>query len=203
MPTVVIRNGCQFHRFISQSNELELAYRSASTNRTEIDLTSYTARRMQCDARACNSSPEAGTTATEMSAVHRTTHDTSMSKVNDNSKYVTMSVKTRRPASADRRARRQFQATGQTVSRTQASDAMTSRLPSYEAKCVQRRCFQCGSVPLRSDIKGTELPPANMLIPLERQLIALQLRRLQFLYNEPLQQTSRPLLSKLPQIREI
>jgi len=37
-------------------------------------------------------------------------------------------------------------------------DAMTSRLPRYEAKCLQRRCFQCGSVPLRSDIKGTELP---------------------------------------------
>ena len=67
--------------------------------------------------------------------------------------------KTRRPASADRTARRQFQATGQPVSRTQASDAMTSRLPRYEAKCVQRRCFQCGSVPLRLDIKGTELPP--------------------------------------------
>jgi len=65
---------------------------------------------------------------------------------------------TRRPASADRTARRQFQATGKTVSRTQASDAMTSRLPRYKAKCVQRRCFQCGSVPLRSDIKGTELP---------------------------------------------
>jgi len=33
---------------------------------------------------------------------------------------------------------------------------MTSRLPRYEAKCVQcSRCFQCGSVPLRSDIKGT------------------------------------------------
>jgi len=25
---------------------------------------------------------------------------------------------------------------------------MTSRLPRYEAKCVQRRCFQWGSVPL-------------------------------------------------------
>jgi len=32
---------------------------------------------------------------------------------------------TRRPASADRTARHQFQATGQPVSRTQASDAMT------------------------------------------------------------------------------
>jgi len=66
--------------------------------------------------------------------------------------------RTRRPASADRTARRQFQATGQPVSRTQASVTMTSRLLRYEAKCVQRRCFQCGSDPLRSDIKGTELP---------------------------------------------
>jgi len=93
-------------------------------------------------------------------------------------------VVTRRPASADRTARCQFQATGQPVSRTQASNAMTLRLPRYEAKCVQRRCFQCGSVPLRSDIKGTELSPANMLIPLERQLTALQLCRWELLYDE-------------------
>ena len=86
-----------------------------------------------------------------------------------------LSGRTRRPASVDRTACRQFQATGQPVSRTQASDAVTSRLPRYEAKYVQCRCFQCGSVPLCSDIKGTELPPANILIPLERQLIALQL----------------------------
>ena len=71
---------------------------------------------------------------------------------------LTFTDRTRRPASADRTARRQFQATGQPVSRTQASDAMTSRLPRYEAKCVQHTCFQCGSVPLRSDIKGMELP---------------------------------------------
>jgi len=80
---------------------------------------------------------------------------------------------------------------------------MTSRLPRYEAKWVQRRCFQCGSFTLRSDIKGTGLPPANILIPLQRQLIALQLCRWEFLYNETLQQTCRPLLSKLskrPQI---
>jgi len=43
---------------------------------------------------------------------------------------------TRRPASADRTARRQFQAIGQPVSRTQASDAVTSRLPRFEAKCA-------------------------------------------------------------------
>jgi len=109
-----------------------------------------------------------------------------------------ISKQTRRPASADRTTRRQFQATGQPVSRTQASDAMTSRLPHYEAKCVQRRCLQCGSGPLRSDIKGTEPPPANMLISLERQLIALQLCCWEFfLYNETFQQTFRPLLSKL------
>jgi len=36
---------------------------------------------------------------------------------------------------------------------------MTSWLPRYEAKCVQRRCFQWGSVPLHTDIKRTELPP--------------------------------------------
>jgi len=66
-------------------------------------------------------------------------------------------INARRPASADRTARRQFQAAGQPVSRTQAIDAMTSRLPPYEARCVQRRCFQCRPVTLCSDIKGTEL----------------------------------------------
>jgi len=43
---------------------------------------------------------------------------------------------TRRPASANRTAHRQFQATGQPVSGTQASDTMTSWLPCYEAECV-------------------------------------------------------------------
>jgi len=60
-----------------------------------------------------------------------------------------------------------------------------------------------GSVSLRSDIKGTELPPANILIPLERKLIVLQLFRWQFLYSETLQQTPRPLLSKLSERRQI
>ena len=48
----------------------------------------------------------------------------------------------------NRTVHHQFQATGQPVSRTQSSDAMTSRLPHYEVNCVQRRCFQWGSVPL-------------------------------------------------------
>ena len=47
------------------------------------------------------------------------------------------------------------------------------------------------------------LPPANILIPIERQLIALQLCRWQFLYNETLQQTFRPLLSKLSKRRQM
>jgi len=50
---------------------------------------------------------------------------------------------------------------------------------------------------------GKGRPPANILIPLERQLIALQLCRGQFLYNETLQQTSRPLVSKLSKILQI
>jgi len=40
--------------------------------------------------------------------------------------FVNNLLLTRRPASADRTARCQFQATGQPVSRTQPSDAMTS-----------------------------------------------------------------------------
>jgi len=93
--------------------------------------------------------------------------------------------------------------TGQPVSRTQASDA-SGRLPHYEAKCVEHAVpMGRGSVPLRADIKGIELPPANILIPLERQLIVLQLCRWQFLYNEALQQTFRPALSKLSKRRQI
>ena len=89
---------------------------------------------------------------------------------------------TRRPASADRTARRQFQATGQPASRTQASDAMTSRLLRYQAKCVQRRCFQWGRS-FAYIYQGNGATPANILIPLERQLIALQHCRWQFLWS--------------------
>ena len=71
----------------------------------------------------------------------------------------TKHIVTGRLASTDRTARHQFQATGQPTGRTQASDAITSRLSRCEAKCVQRRCFQCVWVPLRSFIKGTQLPP--------------------------------------------
>ena len=47
---------------------------------------------------------------------------------------------TRRPASADRTARRQFQAIGQPVSRTQASDAMTSR-----CRTMRRSVYNAGA----------------------------------------------------------
>jgi len=50
---------------------------------------------------------------------------------------------------------------------------------------------------------GRGCPPANILIPLERQFIALQLCCWQFLYNETLQQTYRPVLSTLSKRRQI
>jgi len=65
-------------------------------------------------------------------------------------------VKTRRPAYADRTVRRQFQATGQPVSRTQASDTMTSRLPRYEAKCAtQVLSMRVGAFAFRYQGNGT------------------------------------------------
>jgi len=93
--------------------------------------------------------------------------------------------------------------TGQPVSRTRASDA-SGRPPRYMRRSEWNARDSNGGVgPLRADIKGTELSPANILIPLKRQLIVLQLCRWQFLYNETLQQTSRPLLSKLYERRQI
>jgi len=81
------------------------------------------------------------------------------------------------------------------------ADRRSCHLPNMNK---QRTCLcNAGSVPLHSDIKGMELPPANILIPLERQLTALQLCCRQFLYNETLQQTFRPLLSKLSERRQI
>jgi len=72
------------------------------------------------------------------------------------------------------------------MSRTQASDA-SGRLPRYMRRSVwnARASNGGGLAHLRVDIKGTELPPANILIPLERQLTALQLCRWQFL-DDPL-----------------
>ena len=92
-------------------------------------------------------------------------------------------------ASADRTVHCQFQATGQPVSRMQASDAMTSWLPiellflSLTAEVLQGKMCQNslpsgggGSVSAKIS-GGRGCPSANILISLERQLIALQLCR--------------------------
>jgi len=87
---------------------------------------------------------------------------------------------------------------------TDLYNATADRWHEYECVCNASASNGVGwSVPLHSDIKGTELPTANILIPLERQLTALQLCRWQFSYNETLQQTFRPLLLKLSKRRQI
>jgi len=104
-------------------------------------------------------------------------------------------ARTRRPASADRTVRRQFQATGQPVSRTHASDAMTSRLPRYEASATQVLPMRVG--PFAFQYQGNGDTASQYTVTTDRQLTALQLCRWEFLYNETFQQTFRPLLSKL------
>jgi len=90
---------------------------------------------------------------------------------------------TRRPTSADGTARRQFQFQFE-YHFTRASvysataDTWSCHLPNRNVCATQVFPMGVGRwVPMRSDIKGTELTPANILIPLERQLIALQLCR--------------------------
>ena len=54
-------------------------------------------------------------------------------------------------------------------------DRWSCHLPNRNVCAMQVLPVEVGrSVPLHSDIKGTEIPPANILIPLKRQLIALQ-----------------------------
>ena len=61
-----------------------------------------------------------------------------------------------------------------------------------QGKMCQNSLRSGGCRSLGAKISGVRgRPPANILIPLERQLIALQLCRWQFLYNETLQQTFR------------
>jgi len=72
---------------------------------------------------------------------------------------------TRRPASTDRTACRQFQATGQPVSRTQASDAMTVTAAALSGKVCATQVLPMWVGPFAFRFKGTELPPANILIP--------------------------------------
>jgi len=57
---------------------------------------------------------------------------------------------------------------GQPVSRTQLV-TLVGGCRAMKRTVWNARPSNWGSVPLRADIKGTELPPANILIPLERQ----------------------------------
>ena len=73
-----------------------------------------------------------------------------------------------------------------------------------EGKMCQNSLPSGGGGPVSAKISGGRgHPPANILIPLERQLIALQLCLRQFLYNETLQQTFLPVLPKLSKRRQI
>jgi len=60
-----------------------------------------------------------------------------------------------------------------------------------EGKMCQNSLPSGGGRSLGAKVSGGKgRPPANILIPLERQLIALQLCREKILYNETLPQTS-------------
>jgi len=72
-----------------------------------------------------------------------------------------------------------------------------------QGKMCQNSVPSGGTGHLEPRFQGKGSPPDNILIPLERQLIALQLCCRQFLYNETLQQTFRPVLSKLFKRRQI
>ena len=92
---------------------------------------------------------------------------------------------------------------------TYSSPVYTESVYAYElcenlGKTCQNSLLSGGGRSLGAKISGGRgRPPANILIPFERQLIALQLCRWQFLYNENLQQTFRPVLSKLSKRRQI
>ena len=70
---------------------------------------------------------------------------------------------TRRPAFADRTARRQFQAICQPVSRTQVSDAMTSRLPRYEAKLCATQMLPMRVGPFAFRYQGNGATPCQYI----------------------------------------
>ena len=72
-------------------------------------------------------------------------------------------IQTRRPASNDRTVHRQFQATGQPVSRTHASDAMTSRLPRYKAKCGATQVLPMRVVPFAFRYQGNRATPCQYI----------------------------------------
>ena len=116
----------------------------------DYKLTFYSARNARiASAVLATAIPSVGLSVTRRYSVKTTARSTVEFALSDS---------TGRPASADWTAPRQFEATGQPVSRTQASNAMTSRLPRYEAKCVQCRYFQCETVPLHSRERSCPQP---------------------------------------------
>ena len=71
-----------------------------------------------------------------------------------------------------------------------------------QGKMCQNSLPSGGGRSLGAKISGTRgHPPANIFIPIERRLIALQ--RWHCLYNETLQQNFRPVLSKLSKRQQI
>ena len=97
--------------------------------------------------------------------------------------------KTRRPASADRIARRQFQATGQPVSRTQASDAT--------------QVLSIGVSPFAFRYQGKGATPCQYIDTTRKAIDCATTVPQTVLYNETLQQTFRLVLSKLSKRRQI
>jgi len=71
------------------------------------------------------------------------------------------------------------------VSRTQASDAMTSRLPRWGEVCATQ-VLPMGVGPLAFRYQGNGATPCQYIDTTRKQLIALQLSRWQLLYNETL-----------------
>jgi len=76
-------------------------------------------------------------------------------------------------------------------------------IEALQGKMFQNSLPSGGGRSLAAKISGERVVPINILTPFERQLIALQFCCRHFLYNETLQQTFRPLLSKLFKRRQI
>ena len=117
--------------------------------------------------------------------------------------YMYMEQEGQHPLTWQRKAKFRLLVNQWAERRLVSSDAMTSRLPHCEAKCVQCRCFQWRSIPLHSDIKGMELPLPIYSYHSKGNWLRYNFCRWQFLYNETLQQTFRPLLSNSSKGRQI
>ena len=135
-------------------------------------------------------------------SIGRTVLQTVAQKGDECKTLVETAKSTRRLASADRTARRQFQATGQPVSRTQAmrrsvcnagASNAGSTPPLTQLYCRNTFAFR---------YQGNGATPCQY-IDTTRKAIDCAMSLRVFLYNDTLQQTFRPLLSKLSKIRQI